>query len=77
MESEIRLLPGSDLDSAIKSLQAAEARGEHVFCRFNGHILHSEGITEDSAYIEVLGCTKEEHNKLVEELMEKYRTRNT
>ena len=63
MEREIEIQPDNDLDSTINTLLAARARGEHVYCDFNGHILHSDNISIDSAYIEVTGSTKTEYEK--------------
>ena len=51
----------SDLEGTIRGLIAYRERGEQVFCRFNGHILHSRNVTMDSGYLEVTGYTKEEY----------------
>ena len=66
-ERKIDLMPGDNIESAVYTLLAAKARGQHVYCVFNGNVLHSDNVTMDSAYKEVLGCTKEEYNKLMEE----------
>ena len=61
-----------DLDNAVNYLLAANARGEHVYCDFNGHELHSDNVTMDSAYTEVLGCTKAEFEQRQKEWLENY-----
>ena len=63
MEREIRIMPGNNLESAVYTLLAAKARGEHVYCDFNGHKLHSDTVSMDSAYMEVMGHTKAEHEQ--------------
>ena len=73
MEREIKFSIGDNLESAVYTLLAAKARGEKVYGKFNGHILHSETISMDSAYMEVLGCTKAEHDKQMEEWLENYK----
>ena len=72
MEREIELLLGDNLESAVYTLLAAKARGEHVYCNFNGITLHSDTVSMDSAYMEVLGCTKAEYDKHQKELLENY-----
>lgn len=71
MEREIEMQPRSNLESVVYTLLAAKARGEHVFFDFNGHILHSDTVSMDSAYMEVMGCTKAEHDQKMNELSEK------
>ena len=73
MEREIKFSIGENLESAVYTLLAAKARGEKVYGEFNGHILHSETVSMDSAYMEVLGCTKAEHDKQMEEWRENYK----
>lgn len=55
------------LDEAINYLLEAKANGEHVYIVYDGHELHSDNITIDSAYKEVEGCTKAEWDKKREE----------
>ena len=45
---------------------ARELYGANVSYDFNGHTLYSEGITLDSAYMEILGQTKKEFDAAVE-----------
>ena len=47
-------------------------RGEKVYGEFNGHILHSDTVSMDSAYTEILGCTKAEYDKRMAEWQENY-----
>ena len=61
-----------NLDNAVNYLLEARARGEHVYCDFNGHELHSDNVTMDSAYIEVMGCTKAEYEQIMKEWRENY-----
>ncbi len=72
MEREIKLSAGSNLESAVYTLLAAKARNEDVYCNFNGVVLHSNTVSMDSAYMEVLGCTKREYDERQKEKLEKY-----
>ena len=58
---------GGTLDSVVTKMQELENRGFHVSTDFNGHMLYSDTVTIDSAYKEVLGCTKAEWDKQREE----------
>lgn len=60
---KIELALGSNLDEAIELLLKAKAEGKSVYCDFNGHILYSDDITVDSAYMEVCGKTKAEYDE--------------
>ena len=62
-----KALGGQSLDQVIELLKEMEALGYNVYYEFSGHKLFSVGITEEAAYQEVMGCTKEEHLKRVEE----------
>lgn len=53
----------NNLDNIIQALLYFKEKGESVCYIFNGHVLHSDDITYDSAYIEVTGKTKEEDDK--------------
>ena len=72
MEKEIDKYFGS-IDQAVEYLLKAKARGEHVFCDYNGHKLHSDNVTLDSAYVEILGCTKYEYENKQEKWMDDYK----
>ena len=54
---------GENLESTVYLLLAARARGEHVYAEFNRHVLYSDDVTMDSAYIAVIGCTKAEYEE--------------
>lgn len=74
METRIELQPSDNLESTVYTLLAAKARKEHVYCVFNGHVFHSDTITMDSAFKEVIGITKTEYDqrkKLEEEMEER------
>ena len=72
MEKEIDKYFGS-IEQAVEYLLKAKARGEHVFCDYNGHKLHSDNVTLDSAYVEILGCTKDEYENKQEKWMDDYK----
>ena len=73
MEREIKFSKGENLESAVYTLLAAKARGKKVYGKFYGHILHSETVSMDSAYMEVLGCTKAEYDKQIKKWRENYK----
>ena len=56
---------GENLESTVYLLLAARARGEHVYAEFNRHVLCSDDVTMDSAYIAVIGCTKAEYDEQI------------
>lgn len=56
----------------VYTLLAAKARKECAYCVFAGHVLHSDNVTMDSAYMEVKGCTKAEYDKTLKELHKQY-----
>ena len=60
------------LDQMIELLLDYKEKGELVYCDFNGHILYSDTVTMDSAYLEICGVTKEEFDKQKEEALQKY-----
>lgn len=72
MQREIKLSAGSNLESAVYTLLAAKARGESVYCEFNGHKLYSDTVSMDSAYMEVTGQTKADFDKAQEEWRQNY-----
>lgn len=56
------------LDEVVKALENCEIyRRRHAKAEVNGHILYSEAITYDGAYLEVYGRTRDEHLAYVEE----------
>lgn len=70
---KIELLPGNNLEYAVYTLLAAKARGQHVWCEFNGHKLYSDNVTMDSAYLEVTGSTKKEFDQQLLERLEQFK----
>ena len=73
MARKIEFAPGSTIESAVYELLAAKARGEQVYGDFNGHKLYSDTVTMDSAYTEIMGCTKAEFDKRQAEWRENYK----
>ena len=71
METKIDFISGN-LEAVVYTLLAEKARGNHVYYVFNGHELHSDTVTMDSAYQEVIGCTKEEFDRRVQEERAKF-----
>ncbi len=57
------------LDEAVNILIAEREQGRDVFLIFNGHRLFSRNITMESAWLQVVGKTREEHLKEQEELL--------
>ena len=72
MKREIEVLPGSNLESVVYTLLAAKARGESVYCEFNGHKLYSDTVSMDSAFMEVTGQTKADFDKAQDEWHKNY-----
>ena len=73
MARKIEFAIGSTIESAVYELLAAKARGEQVYGDFNGHKLYSDTVTMDSAYTEIMGCTKAEFDKRQAEWRENYK----
>ena len=73
MTRKIEFAIGSTIESAVYELLAAKARGEQVYGDFNGHKLYSDTVTMDSAYTEIMGCTKAEFDKRQAEWRENYK----
>lgn len=72
MEKEIEIPFGTSIDEAVEILLKKKEEGEKVFCVFNRHTLHSEDVTLDSAYLEVLGYTKAEYDNIMKRRREEY-----
>ncbi len=51
------------LDDAISYLEEAKKKGDNIYIDFNGHRLYSADITQDKAYLEVCGMTKEDDDE--------------
>ena len=72
---EIRFFAGCTIEHAVAELLEYKKRGELVCCSFNGHMLYSDNVTVDSAYLEIVGMTKEEFDKEQERQREESRRR--
>ncbi|MBQ6323225.1 MAG: hypothetical protein IJI22_00135 [Bacilli bacterium] len=72
MEKKIEIEAGKSLEDVVNILLDAKEKGERAFCEFNGHILHSNDISMDSAFLEVVGCTKAEHDQKIKDYLENY-----
>ena len=70
---KIEILAGTNLDETVEMLLKMKKQGKSVYCEFNGHKLYSDNVTIDSAYLEVLGTTKEEWVKKRQEWLESLR----
>lgn len=69
---KIELLAGSSIEAAVTELTKYKNRGEFAYCSFNGHTLYSDSATIDSAYLEIIGKSKAESEKDLEEHRKKY-----
>ena len=58
MEKKNRNYARGRLENVVNILLATKERDEYINCDFEGHESHSDNITMDFAYIEVLGYTK-------------------
>lgn len=63
MNNKLKVRRGSSLEDVVSVLLDAKARGESVYCEFEGHKLHSDNITMDSAFLEVTGLDKEDYDR--------------
>ena len=63
MSNKLKVKRGSSLEDVVSVLLDAKARGESVYCEFEGHKLHSDNITMDSAFLEVTGLDKEDYDR--------------
>ena len=63
MNNKLIVKRGSSLEDVVSVLLDAKARGESVYCEFEGHKLHSDNITMDSAFLEVTGLDKEDYDR--------------
>ena len=73
-DMEIKIdLSGLTLDEAVLTLLNSSHSGKKVYGIFNGEILHSEGLSFDSAYKQVLGVTRAEYQEQQKKWLEEYR----
>ena len=63
----------SPLERCVERLLEYKEKGELVKYEFNGHMLYSDTVTMDSAYLEITGKTKDDFDKEQEEWREKLR----
>ena len=70
---EIEFLCGWDIKRAVIELLEYKEKGELVCGEFNGHMLYSDTVTMDSAYLEITGKTKADFDKEQEEWRENLR----
>lgn len=70
---QIKLASYDTLESAVYTLLAAKARGQHVWCYFNGHKLYSDNVTMDRVYLEVTDRTKKEFDQQLLESREQFK----
>lgn len=64
---EIGFYCGCDIETAVKKLLEYKEKGELVCGSFNGHVLYSDNVTVDSAFLEITGKTKADFDKDREE----------
>ena len=70
---EIEFLCGWNIERAVIELLEYKENGELVCGEFNGHMLYSDTVTMDSAYLEITGKNKNDFDKAQEEWREKLR----
>ncbi len=58
------------LEDVVEKLLDAKSKGKHVFTIFNGHVLISDTVTMDKAFLEVTGFTRADFDKKRQELLE-------
>ena len=63
MNNKLKVKRGSSLEDVVSVLLDTKERGESVYCEFEGHKLHSDNITMDSAFLEVTGLDKEDYDR--------------
>lgn len=72
---EIKLYAGCSIKIAVAKLLEYRERGELACCNFNEHMLYSDTVTVDGAYLEIVGMTKKEFDKEQERQREEDRKR--
>ena len=70
---EIEFLCGWNIERAVIELLEYKEKGELVCGEFNGHMLYSDTVTMDGAYLEITGKNKNDFDKAQEEWREKLR----
>lgn len=69
---KIEFYCGCDLSTAVMELLEYKERGELVCGDFNGHMLYSDTVTMDGAYLEIVGVTKAEYDRKEEESRQRW-----
>lgn len=72
---KIEFYAGCNIERAVHQLLEYKENGELACGSFNGHMLYSDNVTVDSAYLEILGKTKAEWDKEQEEWRQDYERR--
>lgn len=72
---KIEFYAGCDIEIAVHQLLEYKEKGELACGSFNGHMLYSDNVTVDSAYLEILGKTKAEWDREQEEWRQDYERR--
>jgi len=69
---ELPVSLGSSIQTVVEELLAHKAEGELVKMKFNDHMLYSDTVDMDSAYLQITGKTFAEFNKVTEDRMAEY-----
>lgn len=64
---------GGSLEKCVEMLLLHKDKGELVFYSFNGHLLYSDTVTLDDAFLKVTNMTKADFDKEQQRKMEQYR----
>lgn len=71
---EIEVLAGQRLNAVVEELLEYKKRGKFVCAKFNDHMLYSDTVTMDSAYLEITGKSKADFDKDHEERRKRLET---
>lgn len=69
---ELTPYPGMDLSRAVEALLLCKEEGIKAKLTFRGVTLYSTTVTMESAYLEIVGKTKEEHEKELNDAADNY-----
>ena len=72
---KIEFYTGCDIAMVVNKLLEYKDKGEYACGEFNGHMLYSDNVTVDSAYLEITGKTKADFDKEREEWRQDYERR--
>lgn len=73
---EIKFPYGCNIEAAVLQLIEHNKRNELVSGDFNGHMLYSDTVTVDGAYLEIVGVTKAEFDRSQKEWKESLQRRD-